>query len=101
MVLDNIQTHVYNLYAVVDAYRHTMNRIGGVIVSVLVSSAVDRGFELRSGQIKEYKISMCCFSVKHAALRRNCKDWMARNQVMCPSGATCLPADWCFSELAL
>jgi hypothetical protein len=23
---------------------------------------------------------MCCFSVKHAALRRKSKDWLARNQ---------------------
>ena len=46
------------------------------MVSVLASSAVDRGFEPRSGQTKDYKI-------------------------MCLSGATCLPADCCFSELAL
>jgi hypothetical protein len=37
---------------------------------VLVSSAVDRGFEPRSGQIKDYKIGICGFSGKHAALRR-------------------------------
>ena len=30
------------------------NRIGGVMVSVLTSSAVDRGFEPRSGQTKDY-----------------------------------------------
>jgi hypothetical protein len=38
------------------------NRIGGVMVSVLVSSAVDRGFESRSGQIKDYTIGIYCFS---------------------------------------
>ena len=48
--------------------------------SVLASSAVDRGFEPRSGQTKDYKIGMCCFSAKHAALRRKNKDWLARNQ---------------------
>ena len=37
------------------------NRIGRVMVSVHASSAVDRGFELRSGQTKDY-IGMCCFS---------------------------------------
>jgi hypothetical protein len=37
------------------------------MVSVLVSSAVDRGFEPQSGQTKDYKISICCFSAKHAA----------------------------------
>ena len=30
------------------------NHIGGVMVSVLASSAVDRGFESRSGQTKDY-----------------------------------------------
>jgi len=40
------------------------------MVSVLASSAVDRGFEPRSGQTEDYKIGICCFSDKHAALRR-------------------------------
>jgi hypothetical protein len=56
------------------------HRIGGVMVSVLASSVVDRGFEPRSGQTKDYKIGICCFSAKHAALRRKSIDWMARNQ---------------------
>ena len=50
------------------------------MVNVPVSSAVDRGFEPRSGHIKDYEIGICCFSVNHAALRRNSKDWLARNQ---------------------
>ena len=50
------------------------------MVSVLCSSAVDREFEPRSGQTKDYKIGICCFSAKHAALRRKSKDWSARNQ---------------------
>jgi hypothetical protein len=50
------------------------------MVSVIVSSAVDRGFEPRSGQTKDYKIGICCFSAKHAALRRKSQDWLARNQ---------------------
>ena len=57
-----------------------MNRIGGILVSVLASSVVDRGFEPRSGQIKDYKIGICCFPGKQAALRRKSKDWLARNQ---------------------
>jgi hypothetical protein len=57
-----------------------VNRIGGIIVSVLASSAVDRGFEARSGQTKHYKIGICCFSAKHASFRRKSKDWLARNQ---------------------
>ena len=40
------------------------------MVSVLVSSVVDCGFETRSGQTKDYEIGICCFSAKHAALRR-------------------------------
>ena len=45
------------------------------------SSVVDRGFEPRSGQTKDYekKIS-CCFSAKHSALKRKNIDWLARNQ---------------------
>jgi hypothetical protein len=50
------------------------------MVSRLASGAVDRGFEPQSGQTKDYKIGICCFSAKHAALRRKSKDGMARNQ---------------------
>jgi hypothetical protein len=49
------------------------NRIGGVVVSVLASSAVDGVFEAWSGQTKDYEIGICCFSAKHAALRRKIK----------------------------
>ena len=34
------------------------------MVSVLAMSAVDRGFEPRSGQTKDYKIGIYCFSAK-------------------------------------
>ena len=43
------------------------NRIGYAMVSVLASSVVDFGFESWSGQTKDYKIGICCFSAKHAA----------------------------------
>ena len=56
------------------------NRFGGVMVNMLASNAVDRGFETRSGQTKDFKIDICCFSAKHAALRRKSKDWLAQNQ---------------------
>jgi len=49
------------------------------MVSVLALNAVYRGFVPRSGQTKPYKIGICCFSAKHAALRRKTKDWLARN----------------------
>ena len=57
-----------------------MNRISGVMVCVLVSSAVDRGFEPRSGQTKDYEIGICCVSAKHASLRSKNKDCLARNE---------------------
>ena len=50
------------------------------MVSVLVSSAVDRGLEHRSGQTKDIKIGMCCFSAENTALRRKSKDWLVQNQ---------------------
>ena len=36
-------------------------------VSMLDSSAVDHGLKPQSGQMKDYKIGICCFSAKHAA----------------------------------
>ena len=71
------------------------------MASVLASSAVDRGFEYRSDQTKEYTIVICCFSAKHAALTRKRKTGWLGISIMCPSGATCLSTDCCFSELAL
>jgi hypothetical protein len=50
------------------------------MVSVLALSAVDRGFESQSGQTKDYKIGICCFTTKHAALKRKSKDWLAWNE---------------------
>ena len=45
---------------------------------------------------KDYKIGMCCFSAKHVTLKGK-----TIVRIMCASGATCLSADCCFSELAL
>ena len=47
--------------------------ISGVMVSVLVSCAVDCGFQPLLGQTKECKIGICCFFVKHVAFRRKRK----------------------------
>jgi hypothetical protein len=55
-----------NNYFLMDIY----NCIGGVMVSVLASSVVDR----------VYKIGICCFSTKHAAMRRKSKDGLAQYQ---------------------
>ena len=64
------------------------------MVSMRASSAVDHGFESRSGQTKDYEIGICCFYAKHAALRSKSKDWLARNK-------NNVSTDCCFSELAL
>ena len=50
------------------------------MVSVLASSVVDCGFEPLSGQTKDYKIAICCFSAIHAVLKIKNKDWLAWNQ---------------------
>ena len=55
------------------------NHIGGVIVNVLASSVVDRGFKPHLGQNKNYGIGNRCFSAAQAALRSSSlnKDWLA------------------------
>ena len=52
------------------------------MVSMLAFSAVDRGFEHRSSQTKDYNIIICYFSAKRAVLRRKSKDWLARIMYM-------------------
>ena len=44
------------------------------MVSVLASSALDRGFEPRSGQTIDYAIGICYFSANHTAIRRKSND---------------------------
>ena len=52
----------------------------GDVMVLLASSAIDRRFKPWSGHTKDYKICVCCFTAKHAALRRKSNDWLARNQ---------------------
>ena len=47
---------------------------------MLDTREVDRGFESRSGQTKNYAIGVRYFSATHAALMRKSKDLFARNQ---------------------
>ena len=75
-----------------------VNRISGTMVSVLVSSVVDIGYDPRSVQTKDYKIGNCCFSAK---FRVTTKTVRLGIRIRCPSGETCLPVYCCFSELAL
>ena len=65
---------------ILNIIHNILNRISGIIVDVLASSAIDCGFEPRSGQTKDYKIGICCFSTKHATLRRKSRDSLAWNQ---------------------
>ena len=71
------------------------NRIGGLMVSVLASSAVDCGFEPKT-------IKLLCvaspLSTQHKGERAK-TGWLGIR--MCPSRATCLPTDCCFNKLAL
>ena len=41
-----------------------MNRMGDLMANVLASSAADRGLDAQSGQTKDYKIGIYCFSAK-------------------------------------
>jgi hypothetical protein len=52
-------------------------RIDGVMVSVLPLSVVDCGFDPRSGQTKDYKFGICCFSARYNKLIFN--DMMMRS----------------------
>ena len=49
------------------------------MVSVHTSSAVDRGFDPRSDQTKDYNIGIYRFPAKIGAFRRKIKDWVAWN----------------------
>ena len=53
---------------------------GGVMVSSLSQIMVDHGFKPRPDKAKDYQISICCISAKHAVLRIKIKDWLAWNQ---------------------
>jgi hypothetical protein len=72
----------------VEEFQSKVNRIGGVMVSVLASSAENHGFESLSGhgfeslsgKTKNYTIGISCFSAKHAALRRKNKNRLTRNE---------------------
>ena len=66
---------------------------------LLAHCTIDRGYEPRSDQTKDYETGICCFIVTHTASRSKTR-WFGI-EIMSPSGAICLPAGCCFSELAL
>ena len=71
------------------------NRIGGIVVSMLASSAVDRGFEPGRVKPKTMKLVFVAFlqSTQHLGERTK-TSWLGIRK-MCPSGATYLPNDCC------
>ena len=79
----------------------TFIHIGGEMVSVFASSAVDRGFESRSGHTKDYEIGIHCFSANHTASMRKRKCWLARYQYNVSEWDDIFTCECCFSELAL
>jgi hypothetical protein len=80
--------HGENKWAMFQLY-HGENKLH---FNELMSEAYSR-VEPSFGKIKNYKIGICCFSAMHASLRSI--------RILCPSGATGLTTDYCFSEIAL
>ena len=54
-----------------------LNRIGGAMVSMLVSRAID--YRLHCGQIKDYQIGIFSLAINNAAFKSQSKDWLAHN----------------------
>jgi len=50
------------------------------MVSVLTLSPIERGFEYRSDQTKDYKIRLYSLFTKYTALRSKSKYWLVCNQ---------------------
>ena len=64
------------------------------LLVVLTLSVVDHNFNTQLGQTKVYKIGICGFSAKHAALGSKSKDWWTQNQ---NNVSECQPAYFCFT----
>ena len=75
-------TRVYNTNR-----RIRTKRVSDVMVSVLASSAVDRGFEPRSAQTKDYKIGICYFfAIGTQQYGERAKTGWLQIRIICPSG---------------
>ena len=61
--------HIFTLH-------HNSKRISGVMMRMVASGAVDRGFEPRSSQLIDYKIAISFFSAKNAIVgsKRNARN---------------------------
>jgi uncharacterized protein YbdZ (MbtH family) len=62
--------------------------------SMLTSGGVDCRFEPISGQTKDYKTGICCFSAKRAPLRRKFRDWLVKWSDMSTPGLRRKCRDW-------
>ena len=69
-------------------YKIHLNQISGVMLSVLASNVVDSVFETLSPLSTQFP-------------RVRAKTGWLRIMILFPRGATYLPADCCFSDLAL
>ena len=56
-------------------FQNRTDRIDDVMVRVLRYREVDREFQPKSVQNKDYDIGICCFSATHVALMSKIKDW--------------------------
>ena len=77
-----------------------LNHIGDIMVSVLASSVVDLGFGPRSNQ-RLLNWYLLLLHLAHSIKEKKQRLVGSESDYMFQSGATCLPANCCFSELAL
>jgi hypothetical protein len=68
------------IYKVHPISRPTKAILSASVVSVFVSSVVDRVFESWSGKSEDYRSGICYSFAKQASLTRKRKDRLARNQ---------------------
>jgi hypothetical protein len=66
------------------SYIYIMVEDNGKMKYIMLKSRLESYFFIttlltQSDQTKDYKIGICCFSAKYAALRRKSEDWLARN----------------------
>lgn len=82
------------------AYITFLNLIGGVMANMLASCAVDHGFDPWSGKTKEYRIVICCFSVKHIVIRNKSKVWMVQNWDTVPEWSFIPTRSWTVDSIS-
>lgn len=71
-----------------------VDRLSDETISLVPSNMTDCGFDVSWGQTKTIKL---VFTASDASV--STKTRLAQNQ--CASGATCLPVNYCFSDLSL